>query len=131
MVRFYYIVGNFLKNKKLLTKLVETMAIAVGLFSTAFAFVFDYKCCRLYLHNFLSVVNVINLVVRYIGFSLYRAFVKPGFAFIEVKRTRKKYCTRSKFNRKQFSSHTNHSVSSFEELYLCRYARLNAGPRYS
>ena len=56
MVGFYYIVGNFLKNIKLLTKLVETMAIAVGLFSTSFAFVFDYKCCRLYLHNFLSVL---------------------------------------------------------------------------
>ena len=61
MVRFYYIVGNFLKNKKLLTKLVETMAIAVGLFSTAFAFVFDYKCCRLYLHNFLSVLSYYTL----------------------------------------------------------------------
>ena len=63
MVRFYYIVGNFLKNKKLLTKLVETTEIAAGLFSTSFAFVFDYKCCRLYLYNFLSVQSTFALTI--------------------------------------------------------------------
>ena len=79
MVRFYYIVGSFLKNKKLLTKLVETKEIAAGLFSTSFAFVFDYKCCRLYLHNFLSVDFItLNLSRKYKHMSCYEIPPKRG-----------------------------------------------------